>query len=90
MISGRKPLRFSELREGVRKYPRMGPQLPCPRSTRASRSRGRQAAALVVVQTEPPATELLSQGPVLLLEMLDDVFPVLIDPTGEREQDEVE
>jgi len=47
---------------------------------------GRQATALVVVQTETLVAELLSQHPVLFTEIIDGVALLLTQPSGDRNQ----
>ena len=47
---------------------------------------GRQATALVVVQTETLVAELLSQHSVLFTEIIDGVALLLTQPSGDRNQ----
>ncbi len=49
-----------------------------------------QAAALAVREPEPPRSELLSKDAVLLLEIGDDVALVLVDPSGQGDDKELE
>ena len=45
---------------------------------------------LIGVQVQAALTELLTEDAVLLLQVLDDVFLLPVDPAREREQCEVE
>jgi hypothetical protein len=47
---------------------------------------GRQATALVVVQTETLVAELLSQHPVLFTQIIDGVPLLLTQPAGDGNQ----
>ncbi len=49
-----------------------------------------QAAPLVIREAQSTATELLAQDAVLLLEVVDDVLLLPIDPAGEEEDEQLE
>ena len=49
-----------------------------------------QADPLVVGEPEPPRSELLAQNAILLLQIVDDVALLLVDPAGQRDQKEPE
>ena len=50
----------------------------------------REAAPLVVIQTESSTTELLSKNAVLLLQVVDDRELATVYPAGEQQEKEVE
>ena len=49
-----------------------------------------QADTLVVGQEEPSRSELLTENVTLLLEMVHDLELLLVNPAGQRDQDEAE
>ncbi len=64
-----------------------------PRQTlRAANGRpfGRQPAALLIGEPQPPATELLAQHPVLLLEVVNRLELAPMHPPGEEHQQETQ
>ena len=48
----------------------------------------RQTAVLLVIESQPPITELLPQDPILFAEIVNDVLLLLVEPAGERNRDE--
>jgi hypothetical protein len=46
----------------------------------------REPAALVILQPQTVAVQLLSENAILLYEIIDDVLLVAIDPSGKRHQ----
>ena len=51
---------------------------------------GGQTEPLVVGEPEPPRSELLAEHAILLLQIVDDVALLLVDPAGQRDQKEPE
>src|SRR5438477_4092809 len=49
---------------------------------------GRQADPLIVGESHPPAAELLPEHSVLLTQTVDRVALLLMDPAGQRDQEE--
>ncbi len=47
-----------------------------------------EADALIVGEPEPPRSELLAQDAILLLQIVDDVTLLLVDPAGQRDKQE--
>jgi hypothetical protein len=47
-----------------------------------------QTTTVIVGEPQPSGVELFPQGAVLLLEVIDDVALLLVDPTGERDEHE--
>jgi hypothetical protein len=50
----------------------------------------RQSSALIVGEPQPSGAELFAENAVLLLKMVDGIALLLVQPTGERDQDEPE
>ena len=69
--------------QGVRCHD--GPDLRQRASTERLGFRG-QADSLIVGEPEPPRSELLAQHAVLLLQIVDDVALLLVDPAGQRDK----
>jgi hypothetical protein len=69
--------------QGVRCHD--GPDLRQRPSTECFGFRG-QAPSLIVAEPEPPRSELLAQHVVLLLQIVDDVALLLVDPAGHRDK----
>ena len=47
-----------------------------------------QTDALIIGEPEPPRSELLAQHAVFLLQIVDDLALLLVDPAGQRDQKE--
>jgi len=47
-------------------------------------SLGCESAALVVVESQPPVTEVFAQDAILLDEVVDDLGLLAVDPAGEQ------
>src|SRR5262249_50280524 len=58
-------------------------------SSQRPRLRG-EPTALVVGETQAPGAELFAQDTVLFQEIVDDVALLLVEPAGERDQDELQ
>ena len=71
--------------QGVRGHD--GPHLRQHSPTECEGFRG-QADPLIVRKPEPPRSELLTENAILLLQIVDDVALVLIDPAGQRDEQE--
>ena len=71
--------------QGVRRHD--GPHLLQHASTECVGFRG-QADSLIVGEPEPPRSELLTENAILLLQIVDDVALLLVDPAGQRDQKE--
>jgi len=73
--------------QGVRGHD--GPQLLEHASAQYAGLRG-QANPLIVGEPEPPRSQLLAENAILLLQIVDDVALLLVDPAGQRDQKEPE
>ena len=49
-----------------------------------------EPTALVVGETQAPGSDLFTQDAVLFLKIVDDVALLLVEPAGERDQDELQ
>ena len=71
--------------QGVRRHD--GPHFLQRASTERVGFRGK-ADTLIVGEPEPPRSELLAQDAILLLQVVDDVALLLVDPAGQCDQKE--